>query len=79
MNDSELANTARGVARCLSYNDDKHQSAAKHLLREMAHRLDSKNIRARGFRTWNVIGKSRRMTVRELLAFWMFRILPTRV
>ena len=46
MNTSELTTKARSVARCLTYNDDTHQAAAKHLLLELAHRLDSSEIRA---------------------------------
>lgn len=43
--DSELTIKAREVARCLTYNDDKPQAEAKHLLLEMAHRIDAKDIR----------------------------------
>lgn len=40
MSNSALADKARGVARCLTYNGNEYEAAAKHLLREMAHRLD---------------------------------------
>lgn len=35
MKTSELTDKARGIARCLTYNDDVHQAAAKHMLREI--------------------------------------------
>lgn len=38
---NELTMKARGVARCLTYNDDTPQAEAKHMLLEMAHRLDA--------------------------------------
>lgn len=75
----ELSDKARGVARCLSYNDDVHQASAKHLLREMAHLLDSQVIRVRGLNVSNALGKCRRMTVRETILYWLFRVIPTQV
>ena len=62
----ELSDKARGVARCLSYNDDVHQASAKHLLREMAHRLDSQVIRVRGLNVSNALGKFEAVTMRDI-------------
>jgi len=79
MNNCDLADKARGVARCFSYNDDIHQASAKHLLLEMAHRLESQVIQVRGLNVRNAHGKCRRMTVREMFLYWMFRVIPTQV
>ena len=83
MNDSELANKARGVACCLSYNNGEHEDAAKRLLREMAHRLDAKNIRVHkkrdGFLIASALGSSRYMTLKESLAYRMFGAIPAKV
>lgn len=43
--ESKLASKCQGVARCLTYNDDKHQSAAKHTLLEASHMLDQHAVR----------------------------------
>lgn len=83
VNNNELTMKARGVASCLTYNDDAPQSQAKHLLREMAHRIDSREIRARKGKTgWlvvNAVGKERRMTWRERAMWFCFKVLPDRV
>ena len=83
MNDSELANKARGVACRLSYNNSEHEDAAKVLLREMAHRLDVKNIRVHkkrdGFLIVTALGNSRYMTLKESLAYRMFGAIPEKV
>ena len=83
MNDSELTMKARGVAKCLTYNDDEHQAAAKHLLLEMAHRIDAKDIRAwknrDGVIVRNGSGKERYMTLRERIKWLLFDALPQRV
>ena len=83
MNDSELTMRARAIARCLTYNDGQHQAAAKHTLLEMAHRLDTADIRAHkkadGLLLINGIGKSRFATWRERVAYRLFGTLPRRV
>lgn len=83
MNTSELTDKARGVARCLTYNDDTHQAQAKHLLREMAHRLDALDIRAHkkadGLLLVNGIGKSRYATLKERVMYRLFGLLPKEV
>ena len=83
MNTNELTLKARGVARCLSYNDDEHQAAAKHLLHEMAHRLDTLDIRAHkkadGLLLINGIGKSRFATLKERVLYKLFGALPREV
>lgn len=80
MNTSELTTKARSVARCLTYNDDTHQAAAKHLLLELAHRLDSSEIRAHkktdGLLLINGIGKARYATLTERIIFKWMGMLP---
>jgi hypothetical protein len=80
VNTSELTDKARGIARCLTYNDDEHQSAAKHMLLEMAHRLDSVTIRAHnksdGILLINGIGKSRYATFIERIVYRITGTLP---
>lgn len=75
--ESELASKCQGVARCLTYNDDKHQAAAKHVLLEASHMLDQHAIRVHakkdGLLMVNARGKSRFMTWRERLAYWLLR------
>lgn len=83
MDTNELTMTARSVARCLSYNDDEHQAAAKHLLLEMAHRLDTLNVRAHkkadGLLLINGVGKSRFATLKERIMYRVFGVLPREV
>lgn len=80
MQTSELTQQARGIARCLTYNNDKHQAAAKHTLLEMAHRLDTLDIRAHkktdGLLLINGIGKSRFATLKERVLYRLFGVLP---
>lgn len=80
METSELTQQARGIARCLTYNDDQHQAAAKHTLLEMAHRLDTLDIRAHkkadGLLLINGIGKSRFATLKERVVYRLFGVLP---
>lgn len=75
--ESELASQCQGVAKCLTYNDDEHQAAAKHVLLEASHRLDSHAVRVHrkkdGLLIINARGKSRFMTLRERLAMWLLR------
>ena len=77
---SELTMRARSIARSLTYNADKTQSEAKHTLLEMAHRLDTMDIRAHrktdGLLLINGIGKARFATWRERIAFRLFGTLP---
>jgi len=83
MDTNELTLKARGIARCLTYNDDVLQAEAKHILREMAHRLDTLNIRAHkkadGLLLINGIGKARYATLKERMLFWLFGVLPREV
>lgn len=83
MKTSELTDKARGIARCLTYNDDVHQAAAKHMLREMAHRLDTLDVRAHkktdGLLLINGIGKARFATMKEKVLYRLFGILPKEV
>lgn len=83
MDDATITAHARAVAQCLTYNDDIHQAEAKHLLRELAHRIDSGNIRAHkktdGLLLINALGKSRYATLKERLAYKLFGSLPRRL
>lgn len=80
MTTNELTIKARSIARRLTYNDDKPQAEAKHMLFEMAHRLDTMNIRvhkkADGLLLINGIGKSRYATLKERVLFRMFGVIP---
>jgi len=74
---SELASKCQGVARCLSFNDDDHQAAAKHALLAASHALDGQSIRIHkkrdGLLIVNARGKCRFLTIRERLAVWLLR------
>jgi len=83
MTDNKLTIEARNIARCLTYNDDVAQAKAKHMLLEMAHRLDTLDVRAHkkrdGLLLVNGIGKSRYATLRERALYWLFGVLPSAV
>lgn len=83
MQTRELTEKARGIARCLTYDDDEHQAAAKHMLLEMAHRLDTLDIRASkkkdGLYLSNGIGKSRFTTLKETILYKLFGVLPKQI
>lgn len=83
MTDSDLANNARATARLLTYNDDKPQAAAKHMLRELAHRLDQRCVRAKsvkgGLLLIDGLGRSRPATRRERWAYALAGSLPPKV
>jgi hypothetical protein len=74
---------AREVARNLTYNDDKPQAAAKHMLLELAHRLDARDIRVHrkrdGYLLINGLGRSRFMTLKERLCWLLFKLPPQAV
>ena len=75
--ESKLALKCQGVARCLTYNDDEHQAAAKHILLTASHMLDQHAVRVHrktdGLLIVNARGKCRYMTLRERLAYWLLR------
>lgn len=83
MTDSELATKAQGIARCLSYNGNEHEAAAKHILLEMAHRLDNQVSRVHkkkdGFLIVNARGGSRFLTFKESVLYRFFGVLPNKV
>lgn len=83
MNDSELADKARGIARCLTYNEGKHEAAAKQMLRELAHRLDLRSVKVvkqRGrLLLRNALGQTRRLTLKERVAYGVFGVRPGEV
>lgn len=72
---ADLALKCQGAARCLTYNDTAKEASAKHLLLAASHALDSHSIRVHkkrdGLLIINARGKSRFMTVRERLAYWL--------
>lgn len=73
--ESKLASKCQGVARCLTYNEDEHQAAAKHTLLEASHMLDQHavhiNKKADGPMIVNARGKCRFLTIRERVAVWL--------
>lgn len=83
MDNNEITLKARGIARCLTYNADEHQAAAKHMLLELSHRLDSLNIRCSkkddGLLLINGRGKARYATFKERLLYKIFGVLPKEV
>ena len=72
---SSLASQCQGAARCLSYNNSAAEGSAKHLLLEASHAIDSHVIRVHrksdGLLIVNARGKSRFMTMRERIAYWL--------
>ena len=72
---SELADRCAGLARNLTYNDDKQQSTIKHTLRECSYFIDSQVCRVggNGVTLINARGKSRQLTLRERAARWLLR------
>ena len=72
---SDLASKCQGVARCISYNASAHEAQAKHTLLEASHALDAHSIRVHrkrdGLLMVNARGKSRFMTLRERIAYWL--------
>lgn len=80
MTDSEAVEAAQGAARCLTYNDDKPQAVAKHMLHEMAHRLGAKTLRVKktkdGFMLISAMGQCRYLSMRESLLYRLFGALP---
>ena len=79
MNDSELIDQALSVSRALSYND-RVQGPAKHLLRELSHRLGARTVRIHkksdGYLLTNVFGASRLLNRRESFLWKWFAIPP---
>lgn len=83
MDDNELTIRARDLARNLSYNGPGVEPAVKHTLHELAHRIDTKNIRVHkkrdGLLLINGLGQTRYMTVLERLRYRFFKLLPSRI
>lgn len=83
MSKDDLTVRAREIARCLTYNDDTAQARAKHVLLEMAHRLDASEVRAHrkkdGLLLINGLGRSRFATLKERVLFFCFGIIPREV
>lgn len=72
---ANLASTCQNIARSLTYNDRPIEAKAKHTLLEASHALDSSAIRVHkkrdGMLIVNARGKSRFMTLRERIAYWL--------
>lgn len=80
---ARLTSRAREIARCLTYNEDSTQAEAKHMLREMAHRLDTLEIRVHkkkdGLLFINGVGKARYATLKERIMYRLFGVLPDKL
>lgn len=72
---AKLATQCQGAALKLSYNNEPTEGAAKHLLLEVSHALDSASVRVHkkrdGLLLVNARGKTRFMTWRERIAYWV--------
>lgn len=72
---SDLASKCQDIASNMTYNDREIEAAAKHILREASHALDSCSIRVHkkkdGLLIINARGKARYMTMRERLAYYL--------
>lgn len=83
METSKLTQKARGIASCLTYNNGEHEAAAKHMLHEMSHRLDTLDIRAHnkkdGLLFIDGIGKCRYATFTEVWLYKLFGVLPREI
>ena len=81
MTDNEITAKALGIARTLSYNDATAE--AKHMLHELAHRLDRRCVRAKSTKHGLLLvdgrGRSRYATLRERWAYALARALPAEV
>ena len=82
VSDSSLTDKAREIARCLSYNGNDIQAEAKQIIREMAHRIDSRDIRVHekkdGLLLINTLGAARFMTLKERFAYRLFDAVPNK-
>lgn len=76
---SELTRSARNAAANLTYGDPL-QGQAKHLLLEMAQKIDASEIRAHkkkdGILLINGSGRSRFATLKESILYRLFGVLP---
>jgi len=73
--ESKLASKCQGAARCISFDSTVAGGGLKHLLLEASHALDSHAVRVHrkrdGLLLVNARGKSRFMTLRERIAYWL--------
>lgn len=85
VDDNEITMTARSIASSLSYNEDEPQVKAKHMLRELAFRLDQRNTKivkhpiTGRMLVRNGIGASRRISLKEKILYKVFGIVPPSV
>ena len=72
---ANLASDCQNAAHNLTYNDRPVEAKAKHTLLEASHALDSCAIRVHkkreGLLLLNARGKSRFMTLKERIAYWL--------
>jgi len=75
--ESKLATQCHGIACCMSYNSERIEGEAKHTLIEAGMCLDKHSVRVHrkrdGLLIINASGKSRYLTLRERLAYWLLR------
>lgn len=81
---NNLALKAQGIARCLSY-DGTLSGDAKHALLEMSRALlndprDHRVVKAkRGLEVWALSGNSRPLSLKERLAYRLFKSIPKEI
>lgn len=83
MQTRDLTIRARSIAHRLTYNDGTPQAEAKHMLLELAHRLDSQDVRVfkkpLGLTLINGLGETRYLTINELILYRLFGVIPAKV
>ena len=80
---NKTTKAAREVAANLSYSGDTQQAQAKHLLLEMANKIDAKDIRVSvkkdGLFITDGLGRQRFGTFKELWLYRLFGVIPNAV
>jgi hypothetical protein len=78
--ESDLINKALGIAGTLTYNDDKPQAEAKHMLLEISRCLGRKCVSVKknndSLELVTLFGKWRQMTLCERLLYKFFGTVP---
>jgi butyrate kinase len=77
---NETTKKAREIARSLSYSDNQAQAAAKHLLLEMAGKIDameiSVSVKKDGLFITDGLGRQRFGTIKERFLYRFFGVIP---
>ena len=68
---SVMGGKCQGAAQCISYNGNKFEAQAKHVLLEASHFLDSQSVKVNGLTIRSARGKQRKLTLRERFAIWL--------